>query len=163
MSRNYYQILEITPPSNQEEIKKTFRRLAHVHHPDKGGDEAKFKELNEAYQTLSDEYKKGDYDRRHGFRDAVYNKEFNFTEEFTRARERARAETVDFSSFDFRNMHFDFGVNFGSTEFKFSQTATGTMQIFNLEQKIANLKFKIQSLNLELKNAERELELLKKC
>ena len=45
-------------------MKKAFRKLAHKHHPDKeGGDEAKFKEINEAYQVLGDEQKRAQYDQ----------------------------------------------------------------------------------------------------
>lgn len=39
-------------PATKEQIKRAFHKLAHVHHPDKGGDEGKFKEINEAYQML---------------------------------------------------------------------------------------------------------------
>ena len=50
--------------ANQDEIKKAFRQKAHQCHPDKqGGDEAKFKELNEAYQVLGDEKKRSQYDQ----------------------------------------------------------------------------------------------------
>ena len=45
------------------EIKKAFRKLARTHHPDAGGDEAKFKELNEAYEVLSDDKKTQVYDQ----------------------------------------------------------------------------------------------------
>ena len=62
--RDYYDILGVSKGASGEAIKKAYRRLAHQHHPDKkGGDEAKFKEINEAYQTLSDPQKKSNYDR----------------------------------------------------------------------------------------------------
>ena len=61
--KNYYQILGISRDASQEEIKKAYRKLAHKYHPDKGGDEKKFKEINEAYQILSDKEKKTQYDR----------------------------------------------------------------------------------------------------
>lgn len=63
MDKDYYQILGISKNASQEEIKNAYRKLAHKHHPDKGGDERKFKEINEAYQILSDKGKKGQYDR----------------------------------------------------------------------------------------------------
>ncbi len=64
MSKDYYQILGISRDASQEEIKKAFYKLAHKYHPDKGGgDEKKFKEINEAYQTLSDKEKRTQYDR----------------------------------------------------------------------------------------------------
>jgi len=53
MPRDYYEILGVSKNATQEEIKKSFRSLAHKYHPDKKtGDEKKFKELNEAYQHL---------------------------------------------------------------------------------------------------------------
>ncbi len=63
MSEDYYNILGVSKDAGQEEIKKAYRKLAHKHHPDKGGDEEKFKKINEAYQVLSDEDKRGQYDR----------------------------------------------------------------------------------------------------
>ena len=60
---DYYQILGVPKNATQEEIKKAYRKLAHKYHPDKGGDEKKFKELNEAYQILSNEDKRAQYDR----------------------------------------------------------------------------------------------------
>ena len=61
--KDYYQILGVSRDAPQDEIKKAYRKLAHKYHPDKGGDEKKFKELNEAYQILSDQDKKSQYDR----------------------------------------------------------------------------------------------------
>lgn len=60
--KDYYQILGISKVATQDEIKKAYRKLAHKHHPDKGGDEKKFKEINEAYQVLSNKEKKAQYD-----------------------------------------------------------------------------------------------------
>lgn len=60
--KDYYKILGVEKGANSEEIKKAFRKLAHKHHPDKGGDEEKFKEANEAYQVLSDQKKRAEYD-----------------------------------------------------------------------------------------------------
>jgi molecular chaperone DnaJ len=62
--KDYYKILEVNRDASEEEIKKAYRRLAHRYHPDKaGGDEKKFKEINEAYQVLSDENKRRQYDQ----------------------------------------------------------------------------------------------------
>lgn len=60
--KDYYQILGVSRSASSDEIKQAYRKLAHKHHPDKGGDEKKFKEINEAYQTLSDKEKKSQYD-----------------------------------------------------------------------------------------------------
>ena len=62
--KDYYKILGVSRNATDEEIKKAYRRLAHQHHPDKsGGDEKKFKEINEAYQILSDRTRRSYYDR----------------------------------------------------------------------------------------------------
>ncbi|OGF24543.1 molecular chaperone DnaJ [Candidatus Falkowbacteria bacterium RIFCSPLOWO2_02_FULL_45_21] len=64
MSKDYYNILGVGKDASQDQIKKAFREKAHVYHPDKkGGDEVKFKELNEAYQVLSDQTKRSQYDQ----------------------------------------------------------------------------------------------------
>jgi molecular chaperone DnaJ len=64
MAKDYYDILGVSKDANDAEIKKAYRKLAHTHHPDKkGGDEAKFKEVNEAYQTLSDPQKRQQYNQ----------------------------------------------------------------------------------------------------
>ncbi|HCC60017.1 MAG: molecular chaperone DnaJ [Candidatus Staskawiczbacteria bacterium RIFOXYC1_FULL_37_43] len=60
---DYYEILGVTRSASQEDIKKAFHKLAHKYHPDKGGDEKKFKEINEAYQVLSDSKKREQYDQ----------------------------------------------------------------------------------------------------
>jgi len=61
--KDYYQILGVEKNASPEDIKKAYYRLAHKYHPDKGGDEEKFKEINEAHQTLSNQEKKAQYDR----------------------------------------------------------------------------------------------------
>ncbi|MDP2668322.1 MAG: molecular chaperone DnaJ [bacterium] len=64
MSKDYYEILGVQKNSSQEDIKRAYRKLAHQHHPDKkGGDEKKFKEINEAYQILGDDKKRSQYDQ----------------------------------------------------------------------------------------------------
>ena len=64
MAKDYYKTLGVARGASADEIKKAYRKLAHVHHPDKsGGDEAKFKEINEAYQVLSNKEKRAQYDQ----------------------------------------------------------------------------------------------------
>ena len=65
MSNNYYELLGVDPKASSEEIKKSYRNLARKYHPDinkEEGAEQKFKQINEAYETLSDDYKRQDYD-----------------------------------------------------------------------------------------------------
>ena len=61
--RDYYDILGASKDASADEIKKAFRRAAVEHHPDRGGDEAKFKEINEAYEVLKDTDKRKRYDQ----------------------------------------------------------------------------------------------------
>ncbi len=64
MSKDYYKVLGVEKNANADEIKTAFRKLAHKYHPDKeSGDEAKFKEINEAYQVLGNEEKRTKYDQ----------------------------------------------------------------------------------------------------
>lgn len=61
--RDYYDVLGVSKSASADEIKKAFRKAAIEHHPDKGGDETKFKEVNEAYEVLKDDKKRQRYDQ----------------------------------------------------------------------------------------------------
>lgn len=61
--KNFYDVLGVSRDASQDEIKKSFRKLAQKYHPDAGGDENKFKEISEAYETLSDPAKRKEYDQ----------------------------------------------------------------------------------------------------
>lgn len=61
--RDYYEVLGVGKNASADEIKKAFRRLAVQYHPDRGGDETKFKEINEAYEVLKDPSKRQRYDQ----------------------------------------------------------------------------------------------------
>lgn len=60
--KSYYDILGVSKTASADEIKKAFKKLAVKHHPDAGGSEEKFKEISEAYEVLSDEKKRREYD-----------------------------------------------------------------------------------------------------
>jgi len=61
--RDYYEVLGVSKSASADEIKKAFRKLAIEHHPDRGGQEEKFKEINEAYEVLKDPEKRTRYDQ----------------------------------------------------------------------------------------------------
>lgn len=61
--RDYYEVLGVSRNASADEIKKAFRKAAIEHHPDRGGDEQKFKEINEAYEVLKDDQKRKRYDQ----------------------------------------------------------------------------------------------------
>ena len=99
-TKDYYNLLGVDKNASKEDIKKAFYKLAAKYHPDKkGGDEAKFKEINEAYQTLSDEKKRKEYD--------TYGQTFNGQGPQGGAGFGGFGDGFDPS--DFANMQFDFG------------------------------------------------------
>ena len=62
--RDYYEVLGVSKTASADEIKKAFRKAAVKYHPDKeGGNETKFKEVNEAYEVLKDQQKRQRYDQ----------------------------------------------------------------------------------------------------
>ena len=69
MNKNFYNVLGVNENSSNDEIKKAYRKLSLQHHPDKNnGKDEKFKEINEAYETLKDPSKKRDYDAQRNMR-----------------------------------------------------------------------------------------------
>ena len=62
-AKTFYDVLGVKRDASAKEIKSAFRKLAQKYHPDAGGDEQKFKEISEAYETLSDERKRKEYDQ----------------------------------------------------------------------------------------------------
>tara|TARA_R110000868_G_scaffold408783_1_gene692430 strand:+ start:4798 stop:5628 length:831 start_codon:yes stop_codon:yes gene_type:complete len=59
---NYYDILGVNQQASPDDLKKAYKKASMQHHPDRGGDESKFKEINEAYSTLKDPQKRQQYD-----------------------------------------------------------------------------------------------------
>ena len=109
MTKDYYNVLGVDKKASQEEVKKAFRKLAHKYHPDKGGgDEAKFKEISEAYSVLGDEKKRREYDA--------------YGQSFPGGGAAGGPQGNPFAGFDFsqfqqgfggQNVEFDFGDLFG--------------------------------------------------
>ncbi len=89
--RDYYEILGVGKTASADEIKKAFRKAAIEHHPDKGGEEAKFKEINEAYEVLKDDKKRQRYDQ------------------FGHAGVGGSSGGNPFEGFQGQNINFDFG------------------------------------------------------
>ncbi len=105
MPEDYYKTLGVAKGASQDEIKKAFRKLAHKYHPDKGtGDEAKFKEINEAYQILSDEKKRAQYDQ--------------FGQTFSGQQGPGGGGFGGFEGFDFSGFGGQGGFNFGGGGFE---------------------------------------------
>ena len=86
-SKNYYDILGVKRDASEKEIKQAYRRLARKYHPDVNpGDksaEAKFKEINEAYEVLSDKEKRQKYDR--------FGDQWQYADQFAAGRRPADA------------------------------------------------------------------------
>jgi curved DNA-binding protein len=64
---DYYQTLGVPKTATADEIKRAYRKLASMHHPDKGGDTAKFQEIEQAYRVLSDPQQRAGYDNPNPF------------------------------------------------------------------------------------------------
>lgn len=126
MAKDYYELLGVPRTASEDEIKKAFRKLAHQHHPDKGGgDEAKFKEVNEAYQVLSNKERRAKYDQfgEAAFRPGGGGAGFRW-EDFARqgGSGGSRTETVDFG--DIGDIFGDF-LGFGGGRRSRPQTRAG--------------------------------------
>jgi len=63
MTHKYYDILGVSKNCSKEDLKKEYKKLAILHHPDKGGDSEKFKEIAQAYQVLNDDEQRAKYDQ----------------------------------------------------------------------------------------------------
>ena len=74
----HYETLGVNEQSSSDEIKKAFRKLASQHHPDKGGDTSRYQEIQKAYDTLSDDNKRQQYDmQRQGIGNGGFQFHFN--------------------------------------------------------------------------------------
>ncbi|MBA3789076.1 J domain-containing protein [Patescibacteria group bacterium] len=115
MAKNYYEILGLDKKASGDDVKKAFRKLAQKYHPDKAhGDEAKFKEITEAYSILADEKKRREYDS--------YGQTFAGG-----AGPAAGGASGNMGGFDFSNFQ---GFGNGGVEFDLSDLFGGMGDIF---------------------------------
>jgi len=86
---DYYSTLGVSKNASDKELKQAYKKASMQHHPDRGGDEAKFKQINEAYSTLKDPQKRGMYDHQQNGGGQAFN--FN-TGGFEEAMRQANAQ-----------------------------------------------------------------------
>ncbi len=103
MAKDYYAVLGVEKKATQEDVKKAFRKLAHKHHPDKGGEGDTFKEITEAYAILGDEKKRREYD--------------TYGQSFAGGSTGSGQSGNPFAGFDFSQFQQGFGQ--GGVEFDF--------------------------------------------
>ena len=140
--KDYYNILGVPQDASNEQIKKAFKDIAKKEHPDRGGDEARFKEANEAYDTLKSSQKRHDYDtmRKFGGRQGGEHPFFN--------------EDIfgDFFS-GFGNGDMDFGGRFN-----FSGRPNDTRTFRNVRQGNRNIQVRMAiSIKEAMTNSEKTI------
>lgn len=131
--KDYYQILGIERSASNDDVKRAFRKLATKYHPDKkGGDEAKFKEISEAYAVLGDEKKRAEYD--------AYGRSFS-----------GGQGNAGFGGFDWTNMSQGFGGQGGqSFEFDLGDIMNGFGDIFGGGKGTSKSRGRDISIDVEL-------------
>lgn len=142
---DYYNILGVNRSASQEEIKRAYRKSAHAHHPDKGGEQERFKKVNEAYQVLSDPQKRAAYDQ--------FGK---LGADGSRAGGAGSGAGFEDFGFGAEGFNFGFGGGLGDIFENFfgSALATVTTQLpIRLDQAVLGdtVQFQFQSERLELR------------
>jgi DnaJ-class molecular chaperone len=133
----YYETLGVEQTATQEEIKKAYRKLSKQYHPDiNGGDDVQFKQIAEAYETLSDEQKRQMYDARNSshsfFNSFGYQSGTDFSSLFDQMFGNSYQRNTQQKGQDVRvDMHISFGEAF-----------TGTSKTFELNGEKIQLHFK---------------------
>ncbi len=134
MAKDYYATLGVDKKASPDDIKKAFRKLAHKLHPDKGGDEAKFKEVTEAYAVLSDEKRRREYD--------------NYGQSF--AGGPAGAPQGGMGGFDFSQFSAGGGPAFGGQQFDFEDIFGGFGDVFGGRQQPQQRRGRDISIDIEI-------------
>jgi curved DNA-binding protein len=102
---DYYSVLGVDKSASQEHIKSAYRKLALKYHPDHGGDEEKFKKLNEAYSIIGDPEKRRIYDNPRNFSPGGFHDQFYTKNPFE-------------NSTEFEDILRNFGFNFRNNNYK---------------------------------------------
>jgi len=133
MTKDYYKILGVSKNASKEDIKKAYHQLAHKYHPDKaGGDEKKFKEINEAHQVLSNDKKRAQYDQF----GTVFGQQGSGFSGFSGAGVNFEDLFRGTGFSGFRNTEFDIGDIFGD--------------IFGQRNRARRYKTKAQDISIDL-------------
>ena len=140
--KDYYNILGVNKSSNKEEIKTAYKKLALKYHPDKNTDnkeqaEEKFKEISEAYEILSDDQKKNNYDNGQNIIIQNHNP-FDIFENI------------------FRNHNTKININLNNINTNFSSTNTSTQIIGN--KKITRIQKTTKTENGTQTTVEEKIE-----
>ncbi|MDR0500925.1 MAG: DnaJ domain-containing protein [Coriobacteriales bacterium] len=155
-STNYYEILGIKQSASTDEIKKAFKKLARKHHPDAGGNEEEFKRVSEAYDTLSDQKKREQYDTflrygtnvsGYGGAQGAYNNPFWAAAAQAAARAGQTGGSGGFGQGSWQTVDFNDGM--GGWSDIFSRIANGE-GAFGTNWKMPERKVKGSDLKVEL-------------
>jgi curved DNA-binding protein len=136
--KDYYNILGVDRSASEDDIKRAYRKQAMKHHPDRGGDEAKFKEIEEAYRILSDTNQRQQYDNP-----------------------GVRIDIRDFSGspFDFDSIFNMFGAQFRGNPQGARFTQTARVQLWLTLQDVIQGGRRLVGLNTQNGNYEVEIDI----
>jgi len=147
MAEDLYKVLGVSKNASESEIKKAYRKQAKEHHPDKGGDEAKFKKVNEAYETLSDKTKRAQYDQ---FGATSSNGGMNGASGFGGGQGFSGFSASDFGGFE--DVFSNFLGGGGRTKSRSSQTRGADLEVevgLSFDESIRGTKKTFSSRNYE--------------